>query len=72
MAKNHHVVSHGDGWAVKAEGASAPLAVFKTQSEAWEKAKAIARKQRAEALLFGKNGRVRARNAYGYVPSRKG
>ena len=57
MGKNQHVVSHGERWAVKAEGASEPLAVFKTQSEAWEKAKSIARKERSEALLHGKNGR---------------
>ncbi len=64
MGKNQHVVSHGDGWAVKAEGASAPIAVFKTQSEAWERAKSIARKERAEALLHGRNGVVRERNTY--------
>ena len=57
MGKNQHVVSHGERWAVKAEGASQPFAVFKTQSEAWEKAKSIARKERSEALLHGKNGR---------------
>jgi len=70
MGKNQHVVSHGDGWAVKAEGAQAPFAVFKTQGEAWEKAKSIARKERAEALLHGRNGTIRARNTYGYDPSR--
>ena len=70
MGKNQHVVSRGGGWAVEAEGASAPLATFKTQSEAWEKAKSIARKERTEALLHGKNGLIRARNTYGYDPSR--
>ena len=64
MGKNQHVVSHGDGWAVKAEGSLAPIAVFKTQSEAWERAKSIARKERAEALLHGRNGIVRERNTY--------
>ncbi len=57
MGKNQHVVSHGERWAVKAEGASEPLAVFKTQSEAWEKAKSIARKERSEALLHGQQRR---------------
>lgn len=70
MGRNQHVVSHGDGWAVKAEGASEPLATFKTQSEAWEKAKSIARKERSEALLHAKNGQIRARNTYGYDPRR--
>jgi hypothetical protein len=70
MGKNQHVVSHGERWAVKPEGASEPLAVFKTQGEAWEKAKAIARKERSEALLHGKNGAIRARNGYGHDPRR--
>jgi hypothetical protein len=70
MGKNQHVVSHGEGWAVKTEGASEPLAVFKTQSEAWERAKSIARKERSEALLHGRNGVIRTRNTYGYDPSR--
>ena len=70
MGKNQHVVSEGDRWAVKAEGASEPFAVFKTQSEAWEKAKSIARKERSEALLHGKDGQIRARNTYGSDPRR--
>jgi hypothetical protein len=70
MGTNQHVVSLGEGWAVKAEGASQPLAVFKTQNEAWERAKSIARKERSEALLHGKNGQIRARNTYGHDPRR--
>jgi uncharacterized protein YdaT len=70
MGKNQHVVSHGERWAVKAEGASQPLAVYKTQSEAWERAKSIARKERTEALLHGRDGLIRARNTYGHDPRR--
>jgi hypothetical protein len=70
MGRNQHVVSLGQRWAVTAEGASQPFAVFKTQSEAWERAKSIARKERSEALLHGKNGLVRTRNIYGHDPSR--
>jgi hypothetical protein len=70
MGKNQHVVSLGDRWAVKEEGAAEPFAVFKTQSEAWEKAKSIARKERAEALLHGRDGQVRERNTYGHDPTR--
>jgi hypothetical protein len=70
MGKNQHVVSHGERWAVKAEGDSQPLAVYKTQSEAWEKAKSIARKERSEALLHGRDGVIRTRNTYGHDPRR--
>ena len=57
MGKNQHVVMHDERWAVKEEGASAPVAIFKTQGQAWEKAKAIARRERSEAVLHGKDGR---------------
>jgi hypothetical protein len=70
MGKNQHVVSLGGRWAVKEEGAAEPFAVFKTQSEAWERAKSIARKERAEALLHGRDGQIRTRNTYGHDPSR--
>ena len=70
MGRNQHVVSHGEGWAVRTEGEAQPFAVFKTQSEAWEKPKSIARKERAEAFLHGRNGLIRTRNTYGQDPSR--
>jgi hypothetical protein len=68
MGKNQHVVMHDDRWAVKEEGASAPVAVFRTQGQAWERAKAIARRERSEAVLHGKDGRIRERNTYGADP----
>jgi hypothetical protein len=70
MNKNQHVVSEGERWAVRTEGSAEPFAVFRTQSEAWEKAKSIARKERSEAILHGKNGLIRARSAYGAEPPR--
>jgi len=70
MGKNQYVVSLGNRWAVKEEGAAEPFAVFKTQSEAWEKAKSIARKERTEAFLHGRDGQIRERNTYGYDPTR--
>jgi hypothetical protein len=71
MGKNQHVVAHGEGWALLVEGALAPSALFKTQSAAWEKAKAVARKERSEALLHGKDGQIRERSAYAADPRRK-
>jgi hypothetical protein len=69
---NQHVVIHERGWAVRAEGADLPARVFKTQSEAWEKAKSLARKERSEALLHGRDGVVRERNIYGHDLGRAG
>jgi uncharacterized protein YdaT len=70
MSKNQHVVSEGERWAIKTEGSPQVSALFKTQSEAWERAKALARRERSEAILHGKNGLVRARSAYGCDPHR--
>jgi Uncharacterized protein conserved in bacteria (DUF2188) len=70
MGNNQHVVLYGERWAVTEEGASLPTGIFKTQSEAWEKAKTIARKERSAAVLHGKNGRIRARNTYWPDPRR--
>jgi hypothetical protein len=70
MGKNQHVTEHERGWAVTEEGGSAPSAVFKTQGAAWEKAKAIARRERSEAFLHGKDGRIRSRNTYSQEPVR--
>ncbi len=64
MGKNQHVVMQGERWAIQAEGETAPWGLFKTQGEAWEKAKALARKERSEAILHGRDGTIRGRNAY--------
>jgi len=71
MGRNQHVVSCGEGWAVEAEGTSQPRAVFKTQSEAWEKAKSLARKERSVAFLHGRDGQIRVRNTYGHDARRR-
>lgn len=70
MGRNQHVIPRGQRWAVEAEGAATPAAIFKTQSEAWERAKSIARKERSEAFLHAKTGEIRARNTYGHDPRR--
>ena len=64
MGKNRHVVMQGERWAIQAEGETTPSGLFKTQGEAWEKAKALARKERSEAILHGRDGAIRERTAY--------
>jgi hypothetical protein len=70
VGRNQHVTAHERGWAVTEEGASLPSAVYKTQGAAWEKAKALARRERSEAFLHARDGRIRERNTYGHDPSR--
>jgi hypothetical protein len=65
-----HVVPADKGWRVEVEGSGRAESTHKTQAAAWKKAKQIARKSSSEALLHGRNGRVRERNTYGQDPRR--
>jgi hypothetical protein len=67
MGRNQHVIPRP---ALVVEARTQSVAIFKTQSEAWERAKSIARKERSEALLHAKTGEIRARNTYGHDPRR--
>ena len=68
MGKNQHVVKHYDGWAVKGERNNKATVVTKTQVEAIEVAREIAKNQHSELLIHGKNGQIRTRDSYGNDP----
>jgi Uncharacterized protein conserved in bacteria (DUF2188) len=65
-----HVVPGEKGWRVEVEGTSRPRSTHKTQSEAATAARDIARRNKSELLIHGRNGRVRDRNTYGHDPRR--
>ena len=58
--KNQYVVVHPDGWAVKSEGNPIPTKVTKTQKEAIKIAEKIARDQKSDTKIQGRNGKFRA------------
>jgi hypothetical protein len=58
------------GWRVEVEGSSRADSTHKTQSAAWKKARQIARQKKSEALLHGRNGKIRERDTYGSDPRR--
>lgn len=62
--RNYWTTPHSNGWAVKREGSSRATSVHMTQAEAWNEARRRARGVGGEALLQGKNGRIRTRNTY--------
>lgn len=68
MGKNQHVVPHNGKWAVLGAGNLKPTRVVSTQGEAIEIAQNIARNQRSDTKIHGKNGRIRAGNSYGNDP----
>lgn len=60
--RNQHVIPTKDGWAVKRAGSLRATKVFDTQQEAIERGREIARNQRSELLIHGRDGRIREKN----------
>jgi uncharacterized protein YdaT len=61
--KNQHVIPHSGGWAVRKEGADRVTRVFKTQKQATDAARAIARNQGAELVVHRKDGTIKERTS---------
>lgn len=66
--KNQHVVPRQHGWAVKPEGSNRASSVHRTQQDAINQARDIARRQGSELLIHGKDGRIRERDSHGKDP----
>ncbi len=66
--KNQHVVPHGEKWAVKGEGNQKATRVTNTQKESAEIAKSVAKNQKSEVIIHGKDGKIREKNSYGNDP----
>ena len=67
MGKNVHVVPQDGGWDVKVEGGRASRH-FSTQNEAIEAGRQLARGNRSEHIVHGRDGRIRQRDSYGRDP----
>jgi hypothetical protein len=66
--KGQHVVPSVGGWSVKKSGASRATSTHATQDEAVAAATRIARNQKTELYIHGRDGRIRERNSYGSDP----
>jgi uncharacterized protein YdaT len=66
--RNQHVIPHQDKWAIKGEGSQRVTSVHETQAEATEKARDIARRQKSELLVHGRDGQIRSRDSFGNDP----
>lgn len=64
----HVVKSSGGGWAVKKGGSSKATKVYSTQKEAVARGREIAKNQKAEFYVHGKDGRIREKDSYGRDP----
>jgi hypothetical protein len=71
MAKKNisiHVVPRSDGWVVRKADSSRATSTHKTQRDAVEAAREIARNQSSELIIHGRDGRIRDRDSYGHDP----
>jgi uncharacterized protein YdaT len=68
MRKNQHVVKIDNRWGVRGEGNSRLTSIHKTQQQAISKARDIAKNQKAEVVIHGRDGRIRDKDSYGPDP----
>ena len=71
MAKksNPHVVRHPDGgWAVRREGADRASSRHRTQRDAIDRAREMAKDIRGEVVIHGRDGKIRDKDSYGNDP----
>lgn len=66
--KDQHVVPHKDGWAVKGSGNSKATSIQPTQQKAVKDAVKIAKHQKSEVVIHGKDGKIRDKDSYGNDP----
>ena len=66
--KTQLVVPRNGKWAVRKSGSTRVSRYFKTQSEAIEAARDIAKREQTELYIFGSDGRIGERNSYGNDP----
>jgi hypothetical protein len=64
----HHVVTHGDGWAVKKEGAARVSSQHATKREAESAGRTTSRNQGTELIVHKKDGTIERRDSHGDDP----
>ncbi|WP_439487129.1 DUF2188 domain-containing protein [Blastomonas fulva] len=66
--QGQHVVPSERGWSVRKAGSTRASSNHATQQEAIAAATTLARNQRTELYIHGRDGRIRERNSYGKDP----
>jgi hypothetical protein len=67
------VEPRGDRWAVQKDGTQRASKLFDRKSDAIDRARAQARRERAELVVKGADGRIQSRDSHGHdSPYRKG
>ena len=66
----HVMQDNNGGWQVRVEGTARPRSTHKTQAEASKAGRDIARKNKSELLVHGRDGKIRERSTFGHDPRR--
>ena len=66
--KGQHVVPRDKGWVVLKAGAARATSNHSTQEAAIDAATKIAKNQKTELYIHGRDGRIRERTSYGNDP----
>lgn len=67
--KNQWVSPRKDGWGVRGEGNTRDTSQHKTQQEAIDRAREIAKNQKSEVIVQRPDGRIRSKDSYGNDPN---
>lgn len=68
MGNNQHLVPHKDGWAVRGSGNSRITSILPTKQQTKGVTREIARNQKAELVVHGKDGRIQSKDSFGHDP----
>ena len=68
MGKDHHVVPHKSGWAVKGAGNQKATSVHGTKRGATNAGRQIAKHQTSELVIHGKDGKIQSKDSHGNDP----
>jgi len=68
MSKHIHVVPRGTRWAVKKEGSNKPVSTHKNQELARQAAVPLAKQNKSEVVIHGRDGKIRDKDSYGPDP----
>lgn len=66
--KNIHIVPDGNRWAVKREGKESPLSTHRTKELADNTGRPVARRDKVEIVIHGKDGRIQDKDSFGNDP----
>lgn len=68
MNNKIHVVPRKSEWAILKEGSSRVSSTTKTQNEAIDLARKMAKNNHTELIIHGKDGKIRERSSFGNDP----